>query len=77
MKMCSKNSDNQNLFQSFDFIFHLHLSGLGVELGQPFSLPWMLHLQLETLQILQLPAKIVNQLQTKVEMSGNNRRDPP
>lgn len=80
MKVYSKNSDHQsahsNLFQSFDFIFHFHLSGLGIELGQAFPLSWVLHLQLETLQVLQLPAKIINQLQNKVAMRGNKQTAP-
>lgn len=73
-----KPSENQsvglNLFQSLDFIFHFHLSGSGVELRQPFTLSWMLHLQLETLQILQLSAKIINQLQSKAEIRGNHQQ---
>lgn len=72
-----KESENQsvglNLFQSLDFIFHFHLSGSGVELRQPFTLSWMLHLQLETLQIFQLSAKIINQLQ---KQGGDQRKAP-
>ena len=54
-----------NLFQSLDFVLHLDLSGSGVELRQTLSLSWVLHLQFEQLQVLQLPAQIVNQLQHK------------
>lgn len=54
-----------NLFQSLDFMFHLDLSGPGVVLRQALALSWMLHLQLKHLQILQLPAQIVNQLHRK------------
>lgn len=72
-----KESENQsvglNLFQSLDFIFHFHLSGSGVELRQPFTLSWMLHLQLETLQIFQLSAKIINQLQNKAAIRGKHQ----
>lgn len=52
-----------DLFQPLDFM--LHFNGPGVVLRQPLALSWMLHLQLKTLQILQLPAEVVYQLQRK------------
>lgn len=52
-----------NLFQSLDFMFHFNLPGLGIILRQTLALPRMLHLQLKQLQILQLPAQIIDQLQ--------------
>lgn len=65
----TRNSDEcvlcVNLFQSLDFMFHFHLSGPGVVLGQPLALSWMFHLQLKTLQILQLPTEIIDQLRTE------------
>lgn len=77
MMIYLKESENQsvglNLFQSLDFIFHFHLSGSGIELRQAFTLSWMLHLQLETLQIFQLSPKIINQLQNKVEIRGKHQ----
>lgn len=54
-----------HLFQSLDFMLHFTLSGPGVVLRQPLALSWMLHLQLKALQILQLPAEVIDQLQRK------------
>lgn len=60
------------LFESLDFVFHFNLSGPGVVLRQPLALSWMFHLQLKTLQILQLPAEIINQLQRKHKIALNS-----
>lgn len=52
-----------HLFKSLDFMFHFNLPGLGIILRQTLALPRMLHLQLKQLQILQLAAQIIDQLE--------------
>lgn len=60
-----------NLFQPLDFVLHFDLSGPGVVLRQPLALSWMLHLQLKTLQILQLAAEIIDQLWGRAQVRCN------
>lgn len=61
-----------NLFQSLDFIFHFNLPGLDVVLRQPLALPGMLHLQLKHLQVVQLPAEIINELWGEIKIKFNS-----
>lgn len=63
----------ENLFQSLDFMFHFTLPGLGVILRESLAFPRMLHLQLKQLQVLQLPAQIINQLQRGDEVQSNSK----
>lgn len=59
-------------------MLHFHLPGLGVLFRQALTLPRVLHLQLEALQVVQLPAEVVNQLQREASLRrsslGRGRR---
>jgi len=62
-------------FQSSGFMFHLHLPGLCAILRQCLAFPRMFHFQFEQLQILQLPAEIVNQLQKEKKIRHLEQND--